>query len=250
MARHDPTTASDPTESDLRDTLQDLLLGTKDVELFLQELSELAATVVRDGVHAAVTVARDGHALTVASSDAEAAQYDEVQYHRGEGPCLTSLRTGEIVLIADLAAEDRFPMYRLPALAMGVRSVLSLPLDGGDQAVGALNLYSRSTHAFGEREQVAAQRFADEASRALSLAVRLVQHVELTEQLRAAMTSRAVIDQAMGIIMGQNRCGADEAFAVLRAASQHRNVKLRVVAQEIITSVTGTALRDPVDPRG
>lgn len=141
-------------------------------------------------------------------------------------------------------------MYRLSALAMGVRSVLSLPLDGGDQAVGALNLYSRSTHAFGEREQVAAQRFADEASRALSLAVRLVQHVELTEQLRAAMTSRAVIDQAMGIIMGQNRCGADEAFAVLRAASQHRNVKLRVVAQEIITSVTGTALRDPVDPRG
>jgi transcriptional regulator with GAF, ATPase, and Fis domain len=242
MAQHEQTATS--SESDLRDTLQSLLLGTEDVENFLQELAELAASAVSGEVHAGVTVSRDGHAMTVASSDSEAAQYDEVQYARGEGPCLTSLRTGETTIIGDLATDDQFPQYRLSALAMGIRSILSLPLDGGDQAVGALNLYSRQSHAFGERELADARRFADEASRALTLAVRLVKHVELTEQLQAAMTSRSVIDQAMGIVMGQNRCSAEEAFAVLRAASQHRNVKLRLVAQEIVTSVTGSAAGD------
>ena len=115
---------------------------------------------------------------------------------------------------------------------------MSLPLDGGDNAVGALNLYSRSAHAFDPRTQAEARRFADEASRALSLAVRLAHHIELTDQLRAALTSRTVIDQALGFIMAQNRCDADAAFAILRADSQNRNVKLRTVAAEILTTVT------------
>ena len=58
---------------------------------------------------------------------------------------------------------------------------------------------------------------------------------KVTDQLRAALNSRTLIDQTIGIIMGQNRCNADAAFAVLRSASQNRNVKLRDVAAEIIT---------------
>ncbi|MDD9207144.1 ANTAR domain-containing protein, partial [Georgenia sp. 10Sc9-8] len=109
---------------------------------------------------------------------------------------------------------------------------------GGDQAVGALNLYATRPSTFGQHQQDEGRRFAGEASRALSLAVRLAGHVEVTEQLQLALTSRTTIDQAMGIIMGQNRCSADDAFAVLRAASQHRNVKLRVVAEEVVAAVT------------
>ena len=114
---------------------------------------------------------------------------------------------------------------------------MSLPLAGGDGAVAALNLYSSRPHAFRPQEQAAAQRFADEASRTLSLALRLAHHVEIIDQLRAALTSRSVIDQAIGIIMGQNQCDDDAAFAILRAASQNRNVKLRAVAAEIVTAV-------------
>ena len=227
------TESSNPSAGEL----QDLLMATESVEEFLQQLAGVAAATIGGGVSAGVTVARDGHPATVASSDEYAARFDEVQYGPDQGPCLTAMRAGKVVMIDDMAADERFSSYRLRALDLGVRSSMSLPLQGGDDAVGALNLYSRRAHAFGAPEQADAKRFADEASRALSLAVRLFHHVELTDQLRAALSSRTVIDQAIGIIMGQNRCGAESAFNVLRSTSQNRNVKLRTVATEIVTTV-------------
>ena len=219
------------------DELQDLLLSTESVEDFLQQLIGVAVSTIGADVSAGVTVDRDGHPATVASSDRYAAQFDEVQYRSDQGPCLTAMRAGKIVLIDDMTADERFNSYRLRALALGVRSSMSLPLAGGDNAVGALNLYSRRAHTFGHAEQTEAQRFANEASRALTLAVRLFHHVEITDQLRAALTSRTVIDQAIGIIMGQNRCSSEDAFAVLRNTSQNRNVRLRIVAADIVTAV-------------
>jgi len=238
MPDYDPTaeltwSARHPTSE-----LQDLLLATEDVENFLQQLVGVAVTVIGGGISAGVTVARDGRPATVASSDEYAAQFDEVQYGQEQGPCLTAMRAGKVVLIEDMATDERFTQYRPRAFALGVLSSMSLPLTGGDDAVGALNLYSRRAHAFGTTEQAEARRFADEASRALTLAVRLAHHVEITDQLRAALTSRTVIDQAIGIIMGQNRCDADAAFTVLRTTSQNRNFKLRSVAAEIVTAVS------------
>ncbi|WP_454085185.1 GAF and ANTAR domain-containing protein [Georgenia sp. Marseille-Q6866] len=233
-----------PARENLASSLQDLLLATEDVENFLQQLVDAAVDTMPAEVCAGITLARDGHPMTVASSDAEAARYDEVQYGQGDGPCLTSIRTGEVVLVEDLSKEERFGDYRAHALALGVRSALSLPLTGGTTALGAINLYSQQPHAFGAAELDAARRFADEASRALTMAVRLAEHAELSAQLQAALTSRAVIDQAIGVIMGQNRCDADEAFAILRTASQNRNVKLRTVAQEIVAAVSSGPRQD------
>lgn len=218
--------------------LEELLLSTEDVEDFLQQLVGIAVTTIGGEISAGVTVARDGHPATVVSSDVHAARCDEVQYGHDEGPCLTAMRGRTVILVDDLAGEERFGKYRPHAFALGVRSSLSLPLDGGDHAVGALNLYSRHAYWFGAKQRAEATRFAAEASRGLHLLVRVAHHVEITDQLRAALTSRTVIDQAIGIIMGQNRCDADAAFAVLRTASQHRNAKLRTVAAEIIVAVS------------
>ena len=71
------------------------------------------------------------------------------------------------------------------------------------------------------------------------MAVRIAERTAMSKHLQTALASRAVIDQALGIIMGQNRCTADKAFEVLRTASQNRNVKLRVIAAEMITAVSG-----------
>jgi len=239
----------DPTEEATRHAvseLQDLVLATDNVEEFLQRLVDIAVAFMGQEISAGVTVSRYGHPITVASSDEYAAQFDEAQYGHNEGPCLTAMRSGHVVLIEDLSTDERFSTYRPRALALGVRSSLSMPLDGGDRALGALNLYSREPGAFGAVEQADARRFADEASRALNLAVRFAQNIEITDQLRAALTSRTVIDQGIGIIMGQNRCDADAAFAILRAASQNRNVKLRIVADEIVTAV---GQKPPLDGR-
>jgi GAF domain-containing protein len=168
-----------------------------------------------------------------------ASQVDEIQYQYDNGPCLTSLDTGEMVLIDDLATDERWDGYQMPALAHGVRSSISLPLHAEQKVIGALNLYAMRPGAFGPREQATALRFADEASRALTLAVRLAERAEMSQNLKQALASRAVIDQALGIIMGQNRCSADEAFDILRTTSQNRNVKLRDIAAAIVAAVSG-----------
>jgi AmiR/NasT family two-component response regulator len=102
-----------------------------------------------------------------------------------------------------------------------------------------LNIYSGQPHAFDETARASAERFAAEASRVVALAVRLAEHAELADNLRIALASRATIDQALGVIMGQNRCTAEDAFNVLRTASQNRNVKLREIAARIIEAVSG-----------
>ena len=199
--------------------LQRLLLQSPDVDAFLSQIAVLAAAVTSPPSSCGVTLRRNGEVSTVAASSLLASQADEIQYGRGQGPCLHSMRTGEVVHIPDLAADDRWTDYKLNALAQGVRSSLSTPLFVDDQPVGALNLYTDTLHTFTPADITKARAFADQASAALTLVLRHAEHLDLQEQLRNALASRAVIDQALGIIMGQQRCNATDAFAVLRHAS-------------------------------
>jgi GAF domain-containing protein len=247
-ATSDPDTASEvaaPAEpgsavsSSAVAELQQLLLTTDDITGFLDQLTTLTVKVLPGEVSCGITLRRDHGATTVASSDSRANQVDEIQYGHDEGPCLRSLATGVPVVVDDLAQDDRWGSYRMPALGHGVRSSLSLPLRADGEVIGALNIYASTPRAFGPSEQLAAGRFADEASRALALAVRMAERSEMSAHLQNALASRAVIDQALGVIMGQNRCTADEAFEVMRTISQNRNVKLRDIAADMITAVSG-----------
>jgi GAF domain-containing protein len=219
--------------------LQQLLLTTDAVTGFLDRLAALTVKVLPGEVSCGITLRRDRGATTVASSDRRASLVDEIQYGHDEGPCLRALATGQVVLVDDLADDDRWGGYRMPALGHGVRSSLSLPLRADDALIGARNLYATGPRAFGPAEQLLGRRFAEEASRALELAVRLAERSELSAHLQAALASRAVIDQALGIIIGQNRCTVDEAFDVLGSISENRNVTLRDIAAEMVTAVSG-----------
>lgn len=149
------------------------------------------------------------------------------------------MRTGTTVIITDLATDQRWGAYRLDALAHGLVSALSISLNVGSDVRGALNLYAGQPEVFDAGRQERAEGLGAEASRALRLAVRLTDQVQLSRHLEAAMASRSVIDQATGIIMGQNRCTPTDAFEILRRASNHRNIKLRDVASEIVTRIGG-----------
>jgi GAF domain-containing protein len=219
--------------------LQQLLLDTEDFTEFLDELVRYAADTVAPAMACGITVERDGNPLTVASSGALARDLDEVQYGHHTGPCLAAMRTGQTVLIIDLTTDDRWGDYGPDALAHGIVSALSLALDGGPGLRGALNFYAGQPGVFGTERQHQAEALAAEACRALRLAVRLTDQVQLTRNLETAMASRSVIDQALGIIMGQNRCTDTDAFEILRRASNHRNIKLREVAHEIVTRISG-----------
>jgi GAF domain-containing protein len=225
--------------------LQALLLSTAGIEEFLQKVADLAASRVTAGLSCGITLRPGGRPLTVASSDELAATVDEVQYGIDKGPCLHAMRTGEVVHVPDTAGEPRWAGFEVRAAAHGVRSSLSIPLIADDKQLGALNLYAPVADAFGPAELRRAEGFASTASGALALAVRQAEQADLTAQLRAALASRAVIDQALGIIMAQERCTPGRAFEILRAASQNRNVKLRDVADSIVTSISGEPPRPP-----
>jgi len=214
--------------------LQQLLVDTDPVTGFLDELATCVAETVGTAVSCGITLERDGNPLTAASNDARARNLDEVQYGHHRGPCLTAMRTGTTVTITDLATDDRWGAYRLDALSHGIVSALSIPLDAGKGVRGALNLYAGQAAAFDTDRQARAEVLGAEASRALRLAVRLADQVRLTGQLEAAMASRSVIDQDIGIIMGQNLCPAADAFEILRRTSNHRNIKLRAIAADLV----------------
>jgi len=108
--------------------LQQLLLATDNIDEFLQQLAHLATAMLPDDLSCGVTMRRNHRPITVASSDLRASQVDEIQYQHDNGPCLASLDSGETVLIDDLATDQRWNGYQMPALAQGIRSSISLPL--------------------------------------------------------------------------------------------------------------------------
>lgn len=220
--------------------LQTFLLSVEGVQSFLQEVAELAAQILTPTVSCGITTEHDGHPLTVASSDYRAKELDESQYAAGEGTCLYAMRSGEVVDVPDISSETRWPAYIARAREQGLRSSLSLPLLVQDVSVGAMNLYSHDrVHAFGRRERTLAEGFAAQVSTALLLALRMVRQSAVQAQLEQALTSRSVIDQALGVLMGQQRCTAEEAFQLLRTHSQNNNTKLREVAATLIANTTG-----------
>jgi GAF domain-containing protein len=112
--------------------------------------------------------------------------------------------------------------------------VLSLPLLAEDRIIGAMNVYARPKDAFGERAERIGQLFAAPAAIAVRNAQILAQTRRLAENLQAAMTNRAVIDQAVGILMSRGGITAEDAFARLRVLSQTGNRKLSAVAGELV----------------
>ena len=230
--------------------LQELLLATDTLQEFLGEVASRAAAEVSPGLSCGLTARSDGRPLTIASSDGYANMLDQLQYRLEQGPCLTTLHTGKVVLDDGTDGGARWPLYRTRGEAAGLGVSLSVPVSHGQQVLAALNLYSRTARSFSSAERERAQRFADQAAGGVAIALKLARRAELTEDLQAALAGRAVIDQALGIVMGQRRCSADEAFGVLREVSQTSNLKLREVAARLITVTSGGPPRSepPLQP--
>lgn len=119
----------------------------------------------------------------------------------------------------------------------GLNSALAIPLVMDGTARAAMNLYTQHAGAFTDHDVATAQRYAALIAKAIRIAVRTATHVEAARHRQAAMESRTAIDMAIGIIMAQNRCRQEEAFAILRGASSHRNTKLRDLAEQIVSSI-------------
>ncbi|MGH3803005.1 MAG: GAF and ANTAR domain-containing protein, partial [Pseudonocardiaceae bacterium] len=145
----------------------------------------------------------------------------------------------------DMAAEDRWNGYPTIAISHGILAVLSTPMIVDGKPVGVLNLYARAPHAFSTMDRQLAELLAGQAAIAVTAALRHYDEVTLSDHLRIALSSRSVIDQAIGIVMAQLRCNPEEAFASLRTISQRQNIKLRVVAAELVDATWRPAQQNP-----
>ncbi len=218
------------------------------VEVTLQAVLDLAVATIEGCDFAGIFVLEDGRVTTPARTDPLVADVEDRQLRAEMGPCLDAIAELVPVYAEDLAVDARWPDFAPGAAGLGVRSVLALPL-AADGTLGALNLYAGYPAAFGAVDRAKGVVLAGLAGVALSLAQARDQDVRQAENLRHALVTRELVGQAQGILMEREHITADQAFGILRRASQNLNVKLREVAQDVVDTgerpETGSAPQRP-----
>lgn len=209
------------------------------LEELLQHLVVLARHTVPGADSVSITVV-DGDGFRTANfTGKEALALDEAQYEGDGGPCLEALRSRSQLQVAIGAEEHRWPAFEQRARELGVGAVLSTALlRAPGEAIGALNIYACHRGSFSQAERRPAEIIAEHAG---ILVGALLSAAQLNEQLRQAVASREIIGQATGIIMQAEGRSRDEAFDVLRRASQRQNRKLREVSEELVLRVEASA---------
>lgn len=215
--------------------LSRFFVGEGTLQDTLQRVAVHAQQALPAAAMTGITMLVDGRARTAVFTDESAAEIDSAQYETGIGPCLDSFRHGKVFRIDDTTKDDRWPPFTEAAAAAGVRSTLSIPLVANHEGLGALNFYSRTPNGFAEEDEEVGAQFGVQAAIVLANTQAYWDAHLLSQNLATAMQSRAVIEQAKGMLMGAQRCTADEAFQILVRASQRENRKLREVAEEIVT---------------
>ena len=219
--------------------LSAIVLDRQPLGAVLRRIAELAVKTIQNVDDASVTLIERGRPRTVAFSGQLAVTLDERQYEDGFGPCLDAARHGQTLLI-DTHGEDRvYSEFARQARRAGVRHVLSIGMPALQQTGGGLNLYSAGAAGpFDEATVATATAFAGHAAVTLFNAALYAGAQDEVAQMRQAMASRAQIEQAKGVIMGQQRCTAEEAFTALVEMSSRSNRKLRDIAASVIAEAT------------
>ena len=222
--------------------LEDLIVAMdrdEDIPLLLKQVSEHAVRVIPGVDMASVTLLQSDGPETAACTHDTVFDIDADQYKVGAGPCLEAAATGRTVRLTVGEAEERWPAFVASARQAGVFSYLSAPLVVDSEHAGALNLYGLHSHGFRETEATLVELYTTAAEAALRGAARYLAARALADQLRTALSSRAVIDQAKGILMAVHRLTEEEAFALLVQRSQREQRKLREVAERFVAASTG-----------
>jgi GAF domain-containing protein len=216
------------------DELGRLSFAEHSLESVLQRVTALAAQVLPGEPVTSVTIIDRGRPATVASSGDLALRLDEVQYELGSGPCLAAAANGRQSELVDTRAPTEWTEFAARAVEQGCGSVLSFPLPVQELTHGALNVYSRRFTVPDRRTLDLVARFAAYAVVPVSNMYLYENAVELVGHLQKALDSRAVIDQAKGILMERFKLTADQAFQVLTRVSMESNTKVRDVAERFV----------------
>ena len=233
--------AADDQLSESLAGLSSLLTGSGGLEHTLLRVAQLAVQAIPGAEGSGLTLIEADRPQTVVSTAEFVREVDDIQYRINEGPCVSAVAERHTFTSGNLGGEALWPRFGPRVGRLGVNSALSLPLLIADRVVGALNVYAAPRDAFGDTALALGEAFAGPAAVSVANAQLLAQAERLTGQLQEALTSRAMIDQALGVIMSQSGVTAEEAFDRLRQQSQSRSVKLAEVARELLATAVRRA---------
>lgn len=231
--------------ADVLDEIGDSLLGLGEMLLDDTDMDAAVTNVLQVGLATlgpdpavSLTISKPGDArgrfVTRDATDDWARQLDEWQYEHGEGPCLHADETGRTCVVDDCGTDERFPRFREVAAELGVRSAVSYPMIVRGRSLGSINVFYREADCVTPRLVEAGERLARTAAPLLANWLAHMRVSTLVEQLEEALEGRGTIERAKGLLMGELGVDEDRAFEVLRTQSQHENIKLRVVAAQLL----------------
>jgi GAF domain-containing protein len=245
MELPEPTATASPFLDDVTGALEALtavLRQEDDFRILLRHVCLQVRHAVPGVDEASITLVRGDEPRTASATAAVVGDLDGDQYRLGDGPCLEAVRSGKIVRTSVTDATERWPSFASGAREAGFGSFLAAPLVADDEYSGAVNCYGRHDDGFEEIEAQLLELYTAAVEAVLRVYHRYVKARETVEHLQAALTSRAVIDQAKGMLMAIRQIDADDAFALLVEQSQRENVKLREVADKFVARVVSSGV--------
>ncbi|WUI10364.1 GAF and ANTAR domain-containing protein [Micromonospora sp. NBC_00421] len=213
------------------------LIAVDDFDEALTELVRVTGDAVPGVVWCGFTALRAGEPAGVAASDPRLAELDDLG-HGAESPAMSAISRREMIIAADLTTEERWSAWTDRARGLGVRGVISAPVDVDEQAVGSINLYADRAGTLGTRHQLTAMLLAEHAGLLLAAVRDRARRAELAGERDGALLGENVVGQAVGVIMTQRGCPAPEALDVLRSAASSLDIPLREVAERLVTTVS------------
>ena len=131
------------------DALTNFLVGEQTMGDTLRRVAELGEAAISGADLTGLTLlTKEGRPTTAVCTDPETLELDQLQYERGDGPCLSAYREMRTISVPSMQRETRWPEMTDRAAEKGVQSSLSAPLIVAESGIGALNFYSRAEYAF------------------------------------------------------------------------------------------------------
>jgi GAF domain-containing protein len=225
------------TTQDVRHALNELgrlRFGEMRVEEAMHQIVETTHAIFSVDGAGLMLAGADHHLRNAAVSDDRVQHLEELQIRHQEGPCITAFDDKVLVGADDLSSDSRWPSFNRAAVDRGVRAVLASPIPYNQEAVGVVAVLSRERHPWSAEAELALLAFTDLAALLIASMMMGEEQTVLTAQLQGALNSRAVIEQAKGVLIGQQGLSAHAAYEQIRAQARAERRKLAVVAAELV----------------
>lgn len=229
--------------------IADTLVAEFDIVEFLQQLCDRCVELLDVDTAGLLLADPQGRLQLMASTSEQTRLLELFQLQTREGPCLECHRTGIAVVIPDVTATTtRWPQFAPACAQAGFAAVHAIPMRCRDQVIGAMNLFQHAAGGLDPDTARIAQALTDVATIGLLQHRTLADQAELIEQLRAAVTSRVITEQAKGILAERFGLDPEQAFRVLRKYARDRNYRLTDLARAVISGTDDLPRPDLIPP--